>query len=254
MPQANRFFYMNPKNLYIVTGSTKGIGNALVKMLLKDEHNLVIGLGRSDGTMEIPNFRFVQVDLSQAPLSDQLLTQIFPTGDFEKVVLVNNAGWIGQVGYIGDLAIEEYHKLLQINVIAPAFLMNEYVRRYKDARHQERLVVNISSGAARKVIDGWAGYASSKAALNQITQIAQEEANLTGSGIRFFALAPGVVDTEMQTAIRESSKASFSALEKFIDLKEKGQLSSPSETAEKIMYLLRHPAEFEEVIQDVRKF
>ncbi len=225
-----------------------------MKKLLEDEQNLVIGLGRTDGAMETPNFRFVQVDLSQTPLSEQLLQQIFPTGDFEKVVLINNAGWIGQVGYIGELAIEEYQKLLQINVLAPAFLMNEYVRRYKGALHQERLVVNISSGAAKKVIDGWAGYASSKAALNLITQIAQEEANLTGSGIRFFALAPGVVDTDMQTAIRGSSKASFSALEKFIDLKQNGQLSAPSETAERIMYLLRHPAEFKEVIQDVRNF
>jgi benzil reductase ((S)-benzoin forming) len=245
---------MEAKRLFIITGSTKGIGKALVETLLNDKRNLVIGIARTELAMEEPNYRFVQVDLSNTPLSEEVVQKIFPEGEFEKIVLVNNAGGIGQIGYLGELDVNAYHRLYQLNVLAPVFLMNEFVKRYKEGLYQERIVINISSGAARKAIDGWSGYGSTKAALNLITQIAQEEANLTGSGIRFFALAPGVVDTDMQTTIRESSKASFSSLSKFIDLKEKGELSSAKDTAQKINYLIDNAANFTEVVQDVRNF
>jgi benzil reductase ((S)-benzoin forming) len=245
---------MEANRLFIITGSTKGIGKALVETLLKDKRNLVIGIARTEIAMEDPNYRFVQVDLFNTPLSQEEVQEIFPEGEFEKIVLVNNAGWIGQIGYIGELDLNAYQRLYHLNVLAPVFLMNEFAKRYRENLHQERVVINISSGAARKAIDGWSGYGSTKAALNLISQIAQEEANLTGSGIRFFALAPGVVDTEMQATIRQSSSSSFSSLEKFIDLKEKGKLSATTETAEKIIYLIDNPTNFNEVIQDVRNF
>ena len=74
------------------------------------------------------------------------------------------------------------------------------------------------------------------------------------SGIRFFSLAPGIIDTAMQAKIRSSSEEDFPAIERFKSYKTAGMLSSSNEVALKIGYLLANSADFEEVIQDVRTF
>jgi benzil reductase ((S)-benzoin forming) len=128
------------------------------------------------------------------------------------------------------------------------------LKSMQSAKDVKRVVVNISSGAATKPIDGWSGYSASKAALNMLSLSAQAEAELDQTGIRFFAVAPGVVDTDMQQQIRTASQVDFSLLPKFIDLKKNNELSSPELAAEKILFLIKHAETVEGVIQDVRKF
>ena len=63
-------------------------------------------------------------------------------------------------------------------------------------------IVNISSGAAYRPLEGWSAYCSGKAGLAMLTQaIALETA---GKGIRVFGFSPGTIDTEMQVKIRAS--------------------------------------------------
>jgi benzil reductase ((S)-benzoin forming) len=169
-------------------------------------------------------------------------------------VLINNAGVIGEIAHLGKSSNQSIRQIFAINTIAPAILMNAFVKKYAQSKEAEKIVVNISSGAATKAIDGWSGYSASKAALNMLTQTAQVESDLKQSGIRFFAVAPGVVDTDMQQEIRNASTHDFSSLPKFIGLKENSQLSSPEYAAEKIMYLIENEEKFKEVIQDVRNF
>lgn len=182
------------------------------------------------------------------------LDEIFPVGDFEKVILINNAGWIGEIAHLGKLSNESLRQIFEVNTIAPAVLMNEFVKRYGKLQGVKRIVINISSGASSKAIDGWSGYSASKAALNMLTQAAQTESDIDQTVIRFFAVAPGVVDTEMQQNIRNASLDGFSSLPRFIGLKESGQLSSPEFAAGKILYLVNNVEKFDGVIQDVRNF
>jgi benzil reductase ((S)-benzoin forming) len=116
------------------------------------------------------------------------------------------------------------------------------------------MVINISSGAANSAIDGWSGYSSSKAALNQLSLVAEEESKLKGLGIKYYALSPGIIDTNMQKDIRSSSPENFSNRDKFLSYKKNGDLSSPEETAVKIHYLIENYSNFEEVVQDVRAY
>src|SRR5207249_1406644 len=63
-------------------------------------------------------------------------------------------------------------------------------------------VINISSGAAHHPLEGWSAYCSAKAGLAMLTSaIALECAD---AGVRVFGLSPGVIDTDMQAAIRAS--------------------------------------------------
>ena len=118
----------------------------------------------------------------------------------------------------------------------------------------DKIVVNVSSGAAVKIVDGWSGYSSSKAALNQMTMIAQQESDLKNLGFKMFALSPGIIDTPMQESIRAASQNEFSGLSKFQSFKDNGELSTPDEVAKKVLFLINNPSDFDGVLQDVRKF
>lgn len=241
------------KSLYIITGSSKGIGLALLKSLERDKNNFIVGIARSESKEQNENVRNLSLDLGNFDLLRQSFDQIFPEGAFENLVLINNAGWIGQIDHLGNLKAKSIRDIFNINTIAPAMLMNEFISRYVESSGN-KTIINISSGAARKAVDGWSGYSSSKAALNMISEVAQEEADLDNTGIKVFAVAPGVVDTEMQSNIRSAPESGFSKLEKFKGLKSENALSSAAEAAEKILYLIKNRDQFKGVLQDVREF
>jgi benzil reductase ((S)-benzoin forming) len=245
---------MSSSSLFIITGSSKGIGEALVDLLLQQEDCEVIGISRSKVLKDNTMYKHLEIDLGQIGDLIKRQGEMFPSKEYKRIVLVNNAGWIGEIDHFGNLSDQSIKDIFEINTIAPAILMNAFVKSYGSLTNTERIVVNISSGAAKKSVDGWSGYSASKAALEMLTKTAHLEAEMDKNGIRFYAVAPGVVDTAMQSDIRSASEKSFSSLDKFKTLKETNQLSSPVHAAEKLLFLIQHPDKFPEVLQDVREF
>lgn len=240
------------QSLYIITGCSKGLGKALVDHLIQSQQNLVVGISRTQ--MEgSKNFLPVELDLGNTKMLISQFGRIFPEGTYKDVFLINNAGWIGQIAPLGKLDPAGIQEIQAINLVAPAILMNEFVSRYK-MNEGKKVVINISSGAAGKAVDGWSGYCSSKAGLNQLTLVAEEESRQKQLGIKYYALSPGIIDTVMQEEIRSSSQENFSDVEKFRSFKSDNQLSSPEEVAQKIIHLMNHTDRFQEVLQDVREF
>lgn len=240
------------KSLYIITGSSKGLGKALVEQLTELDHNFVIGIARSSMKRK-DNFVPIELDLADTGRLINQLDNIFPQGDYQRIVLINNAGWIGEIASLGQLNPVGIQKIQAINVIAPALLMNEFVKRYHHLEG-EKVVVNISSGAAAKAIDGWSGYCSSKAALNQLSMVAEEESVVRGWGVKYYALSPGIIDTSMQEEIRSASRENFSNIDQFRSFKSQNQLSTPEEVARKVIHMINHTDRFLDVLQDVREF
>jgi benzil reductase ((S)-benzoin forming) len=239
-------------SLFFITGSSRGIGKALAEVLLEEsEQNQVIGLSRSN-SLEHERFKHIEIDLSEdiTDFARELFTRYKPR---KKVVLVNNAGTLGDTAHVGDLDSQQLHKAFQVNVTAPAVLMNEFVRTY-GAGEAAPLILNISSGAGKYPVDGWFGYCASKAALDMLSEVAAVEAEKSGSSLKVFAVAPGVVDTAMQEEIRQKSKQEFSGVEKFIQMKEEGALAPAREVAQKLLAFIQKPEQFEGVVQDVRNF
>src|SRR5688572_28320398 len=126
------------KSLYIITGCSKGLGKALVDQLLLSKKNLVVGISRSK-MEEKDNFRHFSLDLADIPVLLAQMENIFPAGEFQRIVLINNAGWIGEIAPLGKLNPSGIEQIHAINLITPAILMNEFVRRYKDTK-AEKLV------------------------------------------------------------------------------------------------------------------
>ncbi|HSI77362.1 MAG TPA: SDR family NAD(P)-dependent oxidoreductase [Lunatimonas sp.] len=240
------------KKLYIVTGSSKGLGKALVAQLLEHSDTYVVGISRQDMPSQ-DGYTHLSLDLADTDKLVDALGEIFPTGNFEELTLINNAGWIGEIAPFGKLNPQGILDIHRINVVAPAILMNAFALAYSKSS-AKKSVINISSGAAGKAVDGWSGYCASKAALNQMTLVAQQEADLHKLGIRYIALSPGIIDTPMQENIRSASSENFSQVRKFQGFKADNQLSSPTETARKVIFLLRNLDTMPGVLLDVREF
>lgn len=238
------------KTLLILTGHSKGLGKAILDHFLAKEEVEILAVSRTKIDLEHPRLTQLSIDLSELEEVQSELENLFPIGNFNKLILINNAGWIGQIKAIGSLHPAELRTQVNLNLLAPMFLTNSFIKSYKFQDAQKTLI-NISSGAAYRAVSGWGGYCSTKAALAMFTLVAAKENQ--NENFRFYSLAPGIVDTEMQQEIREAQESDFPEIEKFKDFKENGELTSPSLVAQKIDYLISRPDEFTEVIQDVRK-
>ena len=239
------------KSLFIITGASKGIGRGLAEKALEDKDHSVIGISR---THSIDNDRYTALtaDLSNPAEAEGLSKKLYShKSDYERIVLINNAGTLGDVNHVGNMENSSISQLMDLNVSSPMILMNEFMKVLKDFSGQ-KIIINISSGAGKKAVDGWSGYCASKAALDMATRVAFEENKIEGNHFKIFAVAPGVVDTQMQTQIRNTNKDSFSSVDRFISLKEDEQLSNEQEVAEKYFHILSHIDDFDEPLLDVR--
>ncbi|MFN3997808.1 SDR family NAD(P)-dependent oxidoreductase [Algoriphagus sp.] len=242
---------MKPKSLLILTGHTKGLGKAILDKFLSLENYQIVAISRT--SLDLGNFRVTEIklDLNDLEGVDAKLSDLFPAGEYEKVILINNAGWIGEIKPVGKLQPSAIQKVMNLNLLAPMILSNAFVKVYSKTIGQ-KLICNISSGAAHKPLPGWAEYCSSKAGLAMFSKVAAED--FKEKGFRVFSLAPGIIDTEMQAEIRKADLSDFPAWDRFVSYKSEGQLSTAEEIAEKVFYLLSNPDLFQEVIQDVRNF
>lgn len=233
-------------NYYFITGSSQGLGKSLTELLLQDANNLIYGFSRNQ-SIKHPNFNHNSIDLSDLK---QVQEYQFPTLENpENIVLVNNAGIVGEVGHVGNLNNQKIIDCYNLNLITPSIITNNFVSKYSGLK---KLVVNISSGAGRTAIDGWNIYCATKAGLDMFSQVINEEAKINNDNLSVLSLAPGIIDTAMQTTIRSSKKEGFSNIERFIEYKENGDLASPSDTAKQILRFITEVELQQNVICSVR--
>jgi benzil reductase ((S)-benzoin forming) len=239
-------------NYFFITGTSKGIGKAIAEALLSDSGNYVTGISRSC-SISHNRYKHILLDLS-IPESFKEFEKIFDILEVaERVVLINNAGSIGEVGYIGEIESSGIIESLHVNMISSAVLMNEFIRNYQGLK-AEKIIINISSGAGKKAVDGWGAYCASKAAMDMLSEVAAVEEKIRNRGFRIFSVAPGIADTEMQQRIRNSKQRNFSTVVKFKKYKEDGALTDPAIVAQKYIYLINNIRQFTQTILSVRDF
>jgi len=224
----------------IVTGHTRGLGAALSEALLARGFT-VLGVSRTRHTSLAARFpdavEEAEVDLAdpeniEAWLSTGALQRFLR--DADRVVLVNNAGTAEPIGPLDALNAREVGRSVVLNVAAPLMLSCAFAEASKQA--SDRRIAHVSSGAARNAYAGWSVYCATKAALDHH---ARAVALGNEAGLRIATIAPGVVDTAMQAALRDTDKAAFPSRDKFVELERAGQLTPPQQAAEKFTdYLL----------------
>ncbi len=235
----------NKVEYYFITGTSKGIGKALAERILERNDVSVTGIARTN-SLSATNFRFVPMDLSDVKAAVDFE---FPAcSDATKIVLVNNAGALGKVKRVGELNSNDIISVLNLNLSSVTALINKFLATFSK-KNVPLVILNISSGAGKNAIDGWAAYCASKAGLDMFSKVVAEELAISGKKhIRIFSVAPGVVDTAMQDQIRTSSEADFSRIQQFIEYKSTGQLADPRLIAEKLLSILDRPEKNAETI------
>jgi benzil reductase ((S)-benzoin forming) len=232
---------------FIITGASRGIGAALAAQLLKPNH-LVIGVARSDNPdlkdeaqqQGVP-LRYFQQDLSESfnltHFSQVLLGEI-SREEAESVTLIHNAGLLTPIAQIGqESSAEDYTRSLNVNLLAPMIMSEAFVSHLQEWPIPKRLI-GISSGAAFNPYPGWSTYCTTKAGLDMYLRTLATEQQSQAHPITAVALAPGVVDTEMQTLIRQQSAENFPPVQRFHELKDNHELWTTDFVAEQIIELM----------------
>ena len=156
----------------LITGTSKGIGLSLTKILLKNNFT-VYGYSRSN-KLKNPNFYFNKINLSEI---HKLKNMFFPKLDFaDDIFLINNAGEIGEINKYGNKKRNNIVNEININLTAPTLLSNRFIKEY-DSLKARLTILNVSSGAALRPIECWGTYCQSKAGLDMLTKIINEENN-----------------------------------------------------------------------------
>ncbi|MEM8510763.1 benzil reductase ((S)-benzoin forming) [Massilia sp. MP_M2] len=230
----------------IVTGHTRGLGAAIAAEL-QSRGMAVLGLAR--GRSLLAGIEQAELDMAdpaalQAWLAGPALRDFLAGAD--AAYLVNNAGVVTPVG---PLAAQDPAAVLQavmLNVGAPLALAAAFVQAAPAAT---RRILHVSSGAGRNAYPGWAVYCATKAALDHHARAVQLDGD---ARVLAVSLAPGVIDTDMQAAIRATPDANFPLRERFVELKDTGGLTSPEDCARNLADYLLAPGFGREVLDDLR--
>ncbi|WP_144657959.1 SDR family oxidoreductase [Achromobacter dolens] len=244
----------------ILTGASRGIGAAMARGLAKPGTRLITLARREDPELaayarsQDAQLEQVSVDLSDLAAAEAAARRICDTlpRDARRYLLINNAGTVhpvsGTDALIDGPAIAAAFNL---NVTAVMLLTARFLAAVEDVK-ADRRVLNISSGAGRNPNAGWGVYCATKAALDMYSRVVKQEQGENGA--RVVSLAPGIVDTDMQAAIRSSDPKSFPALAKFQDFHATGKLSSPANVASRILAYLDRDDFGATEIDDIRNY
>jgi NAD(P)-dependent dehydrogenase (short-subunit alcohol dehydrogenase family) len=223
----------------VITGASRGLGAGLAERFL--ERGLKVAAcarHRPELAGDAGRVLTQAADVTDADAMEQLCAAAAER--FGQVDLwINNAGLLAPIGPLRDNDPAELALNIQVNVVG-VFNGSRAFIRHLHARGGDGVLLNISSGAARNAYAGWSAYCAGKAAVDRLSEsIALEEAD---HGLRVHAVAPGIIDTDMQTMIRNSRPEQFPRVQKFLDLKAKDAFSSPGFVADRLLELAFDPA------------
>lgn len=160
-------------------------------------------------------------------------------GLFANATLINNAGVIPRIAPLSASDPVELSRAIRVGLEAPMLLTSAFLRA-TEQWCTPRKVLNISSGLGRRPMASQAAYCAAKAGMDHFTRCLALDEALKVNGARVCALAPGVIDTDMQRQLRDAEASVFPDQQSFANLKAHGQLTSPAEAATKILtYLAR---------------
>ena len=175
----------------IVTGTSRGLGLALARALTERGWRLVVdarGRAELEGAWAgNDNVITVAGDIADPRHRAALVEAAGDTVD----LVVNNASVLGPspLPPLAEYSLDELRHVYEINVTGPLALVQLALPRLANGAR----VVNVTSDAAVEPYEGWGGYGSSKAALEQLTAILGAE----HPGLRIYAVDPGDMRTQM---------------------------------------------------------
>jgi NAD(P)-dependent dehydrogenase (short-subunit alcohol dehydrogenase family) len=175
----------------IVTGASRGLGLALARALSEQGWRLIVD-ARGGEALRAATDGLESVVAIPGDLADPAHQRAIVEVAGERIdVLVNNASLLGPSPQpaLADYPLRELKRVYEVNVVAPLALVQLALPRLRAGA----AILNITSDAAVETYEGWGGYGSSKAALDQLTAILAAE----HPELRVYAVDPGDMRTQM---------------------------------------------------------
>jgi NAD(P)-dependent dehydrogenase (short-subunit alcohol dehydrogenase family) len=188
----------------LVTGASRGLGEGVARALAADGAAVMLLARDGDLAQQVASeivaaggeAEALACDVSDYPSVERAVADTRRRlGGLD--ILVNNAGVIEPIAEIAASDPAIWARSIQINLIGAYYV----VRAVLDGMLQGGgTIINVSSGAAYRPLEGWSSYCAGKAGLAMLTR----SLVLETTGVRIFGFSPGTIDTDMQVKIRAS--------------------------------------------------
>jgi NAD(P)-dependent dehydrogenase (short-subunit alcohol dehydrogenase family) len=188
----------------LVTGASRGLGEGVARALAQDGAAVMLLARDGDLARTVAGEIVAEGGRAEAlacDVSDYLSVERAVADTRQRLggldILVNNAGVIEPIAEIAASDPAIWARNIQINLIGAYYV----VRAVLDGMLQGGgTIINVSSGAAYRPLEGWSSYCAGKAGLAMLTR----SLALETTGVRLFGFSPGTIDTDMQVKIRAS--------------------------------------------------
>jgi NAD(P)-dependent dehydrogenase (short-subunit alcohol dehydrogenase family) len=181
----------------LITGASRGLGRALARALAQRSWTLIVDArgeaDLQDLANELPDVVTLAGNVKDRRHRARLAAAVEQAGGLD--LLINNASTLGPspLPPLAAYPLDELLKVYDANVIAPLAITQLVLPHLQN---NNGTIVNVTSDAAIEPYDGWGGYGSSKAALDQITNILAVEQ----PALHVYAFDPGDMRTAMHQA------------------------------------------------------
>ncbi len=213
----------------LVTGGSHGLGAALGHALTRAGARVVlVARGETDlqATVEAIRAEGGEAHAYVADVADQSSVHGI-VGAAQALVgpldiVVHNASQLGPVPMplLLDTECEDFSRVLEANLVGPLRITRAVAGGM--ALRARGLVITVSSDAALSAYPGWGAYGVSKAALDHLMRTFAVE--MAATGVRFFAVDPGEMDTRMHAAALPDA--------------DRATLARPADVAQKILRMI----------------
>jgi NAD(P)-dependent dehydrogenase (short-subunit alcohol dehydrogenase family) len=212
----------------IVTGGASGIGEATAK-LLQSRGGKVFVFDRNQPLNPINGVTYLICDITNREDVNKSVADVAKNG---LDILINNAG-IGVIGDVTQASDEDWHKVLDVNVVGTARMSAAaipFLRKSKSAA-----IVNVSSIVSLSGFSHLIVYSASKGAVNALTL--SMAADYIKEGIKVNCVVPATADTPWLKRFIKDSKNPLKQKEEIISMQPMGRLVTADEIAHAICYL-----------------
>lgn len=188
---------MNDK-VAVITGASSGIGRASALLFAKNGSN-VVAVARSEVDLKElydeardarGSIRIHLADVTEVSQVDRLVSETVQY--FGQIDVLVNAAGIIKTGTIEDTTLDDWDKMMNINLRSMFYLMQKCIPYLEQNKGN---IVNVSSVTGTRAFPGVLAYCVSKSGTDQLTRCAALE--LAKKGIRVNAVNPGVVETNL---------------------------------------------------------
>jgi NAD(P)-dependent dehydrogenase (short-subunit alcohol dehydrogenase family) len=222
----------------IVTGATSGIGRATARLFVQNRAK-VVAVGRNETELlrlrdetrdELGELHVELADVTELSQVDRCVSQTIDK--FGRLDILVNAAGIIKNGNIADTTLDEWDKMLGINLRSVFYMMQKCVPFLEASKGN---IVNVSSVTGPRAFPNVLAYCVSKAGVDQLTRCAALE--LAPKGVRVNAVNPGVVVTNLHKRSGMSDEKYDTFLEHSKTTHPLGRAGRPEEVADLIMFL-----------------